>query len=126
MKRILIIDDDFQIRLMLQMTFEQHGYTVRLAANGKEGLTQCGEFSPHVVITDIIMPEMDGTEAIIKMREYNPEVQIIAISGGGRNSPEGYLFVAEQLGAVRTFYKPIDRGELLDAVESLIANQGTA
>ncbi len=120
MTRILLIDDDFQIRLMLRMTFEEAGYEVEDAPNGKEGITRCATFQPDVIITDIIMPEMDGTEAIMKLRRDHPDVPIIAISGGGRNAPEGYLFVARQLGAAKTFFKPIDRSMLLEAVSELM------
>ncbi|MBU1238779.1 response regulator [Myxococcota bacterium] len=123
MARILLIDDDFQIRLMLRMTFEEAGYTVEVAENGKEGIAKCAAFDPQVIITDIIMPEMDGTETIMKLSKSHPNTKIIAISGGGRNSPEGYLFVAKQLGADMTFFKPIDRSKLLEAVAQLIPGE---
>ena len=106
---------------MLKMTFEEAGYEVDVASNGKEGIAKCSAFQPQVIITDIIMPEMDGTEAIMKLSRSHPQTKIIAISGGGRNSPEGYLFVAKQLGAAMTFFKPIDRSKLLEAVAQLLA-----
>lgn len=121
MQSVLIIEDDEFVQQMLKQTFERAGYEVATASNGNIGLKlyQCKPFD--VVITDLIMPEMEGIETISHLRKDNPEVKVIAISGGGRNNPQSYLFIAEKLGAARTFTKPVDRKELLKAVEELIA-----
>lgn len=121
MHSVLIIEDDEFVMNMLKQTFERAGYEVGTASNGRIGLQlyQCKPFD--VVITDLIMPEMEGIETISNLRKGNPNVQVIAISGGGRNSPEDYLHLAQKLGAARTFPKPVDRNELLDAVKTLIA-----
>jgi CheY-like chemotaxis protein len=66
------------------------------------------------------MPEMEGIETISSLRKGNPDVKIIAISGGGRNNPEDYLELAEKLGAEKTFTKPLDRKKLLAAVKDLV------
>ncbi|MBR9980453.1 MAG: response regulator [Desulfatitalea sp.] len=126
MHRVLIIEDDNYVQSMLKQTFERAGYEVATAGNGADGLkvyeTHWTESEPFdVVITDLIMPEMEGIETITKLRKTHPSVKVIAISGGGRNRPEDYLFLAEKLGANRTFSKPVDRQALLQAVSELMA-----
>lgn len=121
MQSILIIEDDEFVQQMLKQTFERAGYDVATASNGRIGLDLYQSRSFHVVITDLIMPDMEGIETITHLRKKNPEVKIVAISGGGRNNPQGYLFLAEKLGAARTFTKPVDRDELLTAVKDLVA-----
>lgn len=122
MFQILIIEDDQYVQNMLKQTFERAGYAVVLASNGREGLQRYKERPFHVVITDIIMPEMEGIETISALKKTNSEVKVIAISGGGRNNPDDYLYMAEKIGAARIFAKPVDRSALLDAVDELVAN----
>ena len=120
MARILIIDDDVQILDMLRQTLELKGYEVVDATNGKEGIRLYRENPADLIITDIIMPDKEGIETIIELKRDFPDVKIIAISGGGRIGPEGYLSMAKKLGARYTFSKPVKREELLAAVRELI------
>ena len=119
MVEILIIEDEQALREMLKKTLEHEGYSVTTAADGRQGLRAYKSQKFDVVITDLIMPEMEGMETIISLRKTNPKVKIIAMSGGGLNNPEGYLDVARKLGAQKTFEKPFQREELLEAVEEL-------
>jgi CheY-like chemotaxis protein len=126
MYSVLIIEDDNFVQGMLKQTFERAGYEVATAGNGIEGLqlydSKLQRLAPFdVVVTDLIMPEMEGIETIAKLRQRNPGVKVIAISGGGRNRPEDYLNLAEKLGASVTFAKPVDRPALLQAVSKLVA-----
>jgi DNA-binding response OmpR family regulator len=128
MQRVLIIEDDDYVLKMLKHAFEKAGYWVVLASNGATGIKaferQKQLAEPfHVVITDLIMPEMEGIETIGRLRRCDPEVQVIAISGGGRNKPEDYLNLAGKLGAACTFTNPVDRNALLQAVSALIAKK---
>ena len=75
-----------------------------------------------VVITDIVMPEKEGLETIQELRRDFPGAKIIAMSGGGRIGPKGYLKLAEKLGASRAFAKPFDRMEMVSAVDELLAS----
>ncbi|MDA8142231.1 MAG: response regulator [Desulfobacteraceae bacterium] len=125
MKKVLIIEDDDFVQKMLKQTFERAGYEVAMAGNGAAGLklydSKLSLLEPFdVVITDLIMPEMEGIETITKLRKSNPGVKIIAISGGGRNKPEDYLHLAQKLGAACTFTKPVDRDALLKKVSELV------
>ena len=67
-KRILLIDDDEAIRLSVAFLLESNGFAVVTATNGREGLRRCDERSPDLVITDVMMPDMDGIETITALR----------------------------------------------------------
>ena len=120
MKRILVMEDDTQFRQMLRLILERAGYEVVDAPDGKEGLKLYRQAPTDLVITDIIMPEKEGVETIIELRRDFPNVKIIAISGGGRIDSKACLNMAGNLGVVRTFSKPFDRGELLEAIQELL------
>lgn len=123
MPRILVIDDDDLIRVMLTQMLEDAGYAVAVAQNGDEGIKLFREQPADLIITDIIMPEKEGWETIVELRRDYPRVKIIAISGGGRIGPYSYLMVAKRFGAERVFTKPLKKEELLKAVRELLAEQ---
>jgi CheY-like chemotaxis protein len=77
------------------------------------------EQQPDLVITDLVMPEMEGIETIQAFRRRCPALPMIAISGGGRLGPDNYLSMAGQIGANRTFEKPFRMEEILTAVREL-------
>lgn len=130
MGRILIIDDEEDIRDVLQLVLERAGHEVRSASNGKEAIELQREQPAEVVITDIIMPEKDGVSAIKEIRQEFPGVRIIAISGGGGVEPvaykpgaittTAYLAAAQDVGADRVFTKPFEREDLIRAVDDLL------
>lgn len=120
MKRILIIEDDAVTRQFLMETLESCGYHLAEAGNGKEGLMLHRNHPFDLVITDIIMPEMEGLETITALKEHHPGVQIIAISGGGRGRAGEYLSMAEHLGAHRVFNKPLDPEEISSTVVQML------
>ncbi len=120
MARVLVIDDDDQILTSLREVLEREGYEVLDAPDGKVGLQLFREEGADLVITDIIMPEKQGLETIKGLREDNPDVKIVAISGGGAIEPRVYLHYAEEAGAMRTLPKPFEREELLEAVRELL------
>ena len=123
MARILIVEDDEHIRTMFRRMLEGAGYEVIEASNGKEGLKAYHDYSPDLVITDIVMPDKEGTEMIAELRRDFPDVKIIAISGGGVISSSRYLGVVKILGVDRTFAKPVQPKELLAAVREVIGEQ---
>ena len=121
MKRILVVDDEAQIRTMLALMLEQEGYTVHTAANGEEGLALMGRHAFDLVITDMIMPVKDGLKFIMELvREY-PDLKILAISGGGAIKAERYLTMAGYLGDIATLEKPFKREAFLELVRKQIA-----
>jgi YesN/AraC family two-component response regulator len=120
MKKILIIDDEPYILLMLKKMLERAGYEVDLASNGREGMELFQKESADLVITDIIMPDREGLELIIEMKKKRPGLKIIAISGGGRISPDSYLECATHFGAEKVFQKPFRQKELISAIRELV------
>lgn len=120
MALILVIDDDESVLTLFQQFLESNGYAVALAANGREGLVQMHRNNPDLIITDIMMPEMDGLEIIREFRAHHPELPVIAISGGMRAAPINFLPHAKKFGACRVFEKPVALAELLKAVQELL------
>ncbi len=121
MARILIIDDEDELRSMLRRMLEQVGHEVTEAVNGTEGIQSYEQDRPDLIITDIIMPEKEGVETIIALRRADPDLPIIAISGGGRLEATDFLTMAKKLGARHTLSKPFRRDQLLEAVGECIA-----
>jgi len=120
MARILVIDDDVLVLDMLYESLTREGYDVLRASNGEEGMRLYREEPVDLIITDIVMPEKEGIETIIELRQDFPDVKIIAISGGGRIGTKDYLQMAKIFGVQRTFTKPVARQQLLDANQALI------
>ena len=120
MTTILVIDDDDLLRGMLREMLEIAGYEVREAVNGRQGLGLFQLDPADLVVTDIVMPEQEGLETIVELRKAWPDVQIIAISGGGAYHTTDYLQSAKLLGAVQTFPKPCDSKELLAAIANIL------
>jgi CheY-like chemotaxis protein len=121
--RILIIDDDDQVRTMLRRTLEGQGHEVEEAANGLLGIASFQRDPADLIITDIYMPEKEGLETIIELKASHPEVRIIAISGGSRDMDLDFLPVAQKLGAIKTLAKPIERADLIRAVNELLTEE---
>jgi len=126
MARILVVDDDGQIRSMLRLTLERAGYETETAPDGEAAVRLQRQKPADLLITDIIMPGRDGLEAIMDFRREFRECKIIAISGEGCRLPGDCLPAARQLGAARVFLKPVERVELLSAVRALVGEGSTA
>jgi DNA-binding response OmpR family regulator len=120
MAKILVLDDEPSILLMIKKMLEKAGHEVDIALNGKEGMFLFEKNKPDLLITDIIMPEKEGLETIFELRKIYPDLKIIAISGGGRIGPDGYLPGAKLLGANMVFQKPLDQKEFVNAVNQLL------
>ncbi|MFZ5515163.1 MAG: response regulator [Candidatus Zhuqueibacterota bacterium] len=120
--RILIIDDDEQVRNFIRRCLEKADYTVHEASDGRIGLNQFHEYPFDVVITDIIMPSKEGIEVILEIRRSDPNIKIIAISGGGKIDADQYLALARNLGAFATITKPFSAQRLLDEVNNALSS----
>lgn len=118
--RVLIIDDDEQIRVLLEQMMHWAGYEVMVAENGKVAMQLQRESPADLVITDLIMPEQEGLETISRLKKDYRGIKIIAISGGGRIGPEAYLPAALELGADRVFSKPFDVQEIVQTVREML------
>lgn len=120
MHRILIIDDDHHILLMIKKMLERVGYEVDLASNGDKGLELFKKLPVDLVITDIIMPEKEGLETIREMKRLRSDLKIIAMSGGGKVSSDNYLNTAKIFGASRILSKPFSQKQMVSAVQDLL------
>lgn len=118
--KILIVDDDDMMRMYIKTLLTQNGYDISEAANGKDGLRAFRDITPDLVITDIIMPEMEGITFIKSLREHNNYIPIIAMTGNVHGRMEEYLDISSKLGADEILRKPIKADEFLEAIKRLI------
>ena len=121
--RVLIVDDDEAMADVMVMTVERAGYEVALASNGAEALDRVREGSFDLVVSDILMPYMDGLELIPQIRQLLPEARIIAVSGGGRYSDSTMLLtMANDIGADCILPKPFTPTQLTEVMEKLLSD----
>ena len=120
MANILVIDDDVTIQLVFSQFLTSLGHEIMQAENGKEGMSMIQETRPDLVITDIMMPEMDGLEILMQLRSTHDSVPVIAISGGMRSLPVNFLQQAKLFGARYVFEKPVPLEVLCNAVAELL------
>jgi DNA-binding NtrC family response regulator len=130
MARILVIDDEQYIRTALREVLEREGFEVSAAGDGKKGLELLENEGADLVITDIIMPGIDGVATLERIKKAYPDLPVIVISGGGNVAPmeyepgaistSAYLASAAKAGASCTLTKPFNRQELVSAVTNLL------
>lgn len=123
MAKILLVEDDVLVRDMLVQMLQRASHEVISASNGDEATDVLKTQHPDIMVTDIIMPKKSGITLISEVRNQHPDMEIIAISGGGRLDPTGYLDLSESLGASVSFEKPVDKSALLMAIDLLIRNK---
>jgi DNA-binding response OmpR family regulator len=122
--RLLVVDDDPEIRDLLKKFFELVGYSVDVAEDGKSASRMLDAGAYDLMVTDIVMPNQDGVENIMQARKAYPGMRLIAMSGGGYIQTKTYLKVAESLGADAVFQKPFKTQEMLAKVRELLPPAG--
>jgi DNA-binding response OmpR family regulator len=118
MAEVLVIDDDAVSREVMTAALETAGHHVREAQNGADGIALARKYQPAVVVTDLMMPEKEGVEVIMELRQRDPEIAILAVSGVAGN--DLYLHVARELGADAVLRKPFEFDALIEAVSELL------
>jgi len=137
MSRVLIIDDEEDVRIVLGEVFKRAGFEVSVAGTGDEGLDLLrDQGGADLVITDVIMPGSDGVETAYDIRMEFPRTKIIVMSGGGNAAPldyepgaistTAYLASATSVGADLTITKPFDRDEIVAAARELLSQDQTS
>ncbi len=121
MSAILVVDDQKGIRDVLRKALIEAGHDVAEAEDGAAALALFRARAFDLVITDIIMPEKAGIETIATMKREQPNLRILAMSGGGRARMMDFLAVAKKTGADAILEKPFRKSELLDRVSKLLA-----
>jgi CheY-like chemotaxis protein len=120
---VLVADDEEHIRTLLRRWLTEEGHTVLSAGNAREAAKLLTRIRFDLIVTDIIMPEGDGLQLIREFKEAQPEVRILAISGGGKYMERGdCLKMAKGLGAHAVVMKPFVREELLDGIKVALAS----
>ncbi len=119
-EKILVIDDEKNIRRSFKMILESGGYRVREAENGVQGLNVYSNFMPDLVLLDVRLPEMDGVEVLREIKKREHQANVIMISGHAtvRNAVE-----ATRLGAFDFIEKPVAKEKLLIVVSRALENR---
>lgn len=118
--RVLIVDDDPLVRGAIGACLRHSGYVVHEASDGRKALTFLSHRSVELVIADILMPDLDGIELVMRLTDRFPDIKILAISGEGQFGPGPFLTMAGHLGAHRTLAKPFEPAELVKTVQEII------
>ena len=120
--KVLIIDDDPALLRLMSMAFQAAGFATVAADNGRNGIRMASALRPDLVVTDIVMPDIEGIGAIRAIKQGARPPKVIAISGAGRGRGADYLSWARHLGADEVLAKPFRMSELLKISRSVIAN----
>jgi two-component system chemotaxis response regulator CheY len=130
MQKILVVDDELDVRDAVKRVLERAGYAVYTADSAVDALAELERIAVDVVITDIIMPKINGVQLIESIVRSFPSVRIVAISGGGNFgvtayqpsaiTTTAYLVAAEKAGAHSVLTKPFESVDLIQAVEHVL------
>ena len=119
-KKILIIEDMKGVRESLEVILSIKGYQVEFASDGQEGLDKAKSSQYDLIITDILMPELDGTEVIINLRASGNTTPVLAMSAGGDGVSASHALTIAQEKANAVMEKPFSKEELLNQITKLI------
>lgn len=122
MANILVVDDEAPVRNLLSDVLEKEGYTVFTAETGVEASTIYDSNDIDLIITDLVMPEKGGIDLIMELKKKDPEIKVIAISGGGGITGRfDYLPIAKLVGASEIIAKPFQVTEIRAQVAKMLA-----
>ncbi|WP_139364818.1 response regulator [Sutcliffiella halmapala] len=112
-QKLLIVDDQYGIRILLNEVFQKEGYQTFQAANGYQALDIVEKHSPDLVLLDMKIPGMDGIEILKRLKAINKDIQVIIMTAYGELD---MIQESKDLGAITHFAKPFDIDEIRDAV----------
>jgi two-component system, chemotaxis family, chemotaxis protein CheY len=118
---VLLVEDDPDLLLLLTAAFVREGFRTHSARNGRQGVELLRTLKPDLMVTDIVMPEMEGIGTILEARRCSPETKVIAISGGGHyGRSKSFLEWASELGADEVLAKPFRMSSLIMAARVVL------
>jgi CheY-like chemotaxis protein len=123
---VLVIEDNSEVRNLLERSLNREGYSVLTCADGTVALDLLSRRTFRLVVTDILMPGLDGYDVIKTINASNPKPRVLAISGGTMNMTGLLLKMARHLGCERVLAKPLDLQEFYGVVRELIGASATA
>jgi two-component system response regulator HydG len=115
---ILVIDDDADICNSLTKVLEQQGYEVLTAGSGEEAIALAGERPCQMAFIDVRLPNIDGLETFLRLKEINPDILTIMMTGF-RNEVKEALDKAQAASAITCLYKPFDPAEATNIVKRI-------
>ena len=122
MAKILVVDDEDSVRIMVKEILEPSGYDIIEASNGEEAYQQVKDSDVDLLITDIVMPEKSGIDLIMQLHDEYPKMPILAISGGGGIQGRfDYLPIAKLIGALCILKKPFSVNQLRESVANILS-----
>lgn len=119
-EKILIVDDQFGIRILLNEVFQKEGYQTFQAANGIQALDILKKHNPDLVLLDMKIPGMDGVEILKRMKVIDPEILVIIMTAYGELD---MIQEAKNLGALTHFAKPFDIDDIRAAVRKHLSQK---
>lgn len=123
MRSVLVVDDRAVNRDRLRSLLHGRGYQVEVARNGKEALELYRLTQPHVVVMDLFMPVMNGFDALVLLRQEDPDAKVVAVADAGNQMGKDALAEALGLGAQRSLEKPVHPMELFTALDAVLEEQ---
>lgn len=119
---VMIVDDEELVRAALALVLERNGYRTICFASAKQALDNLADLGQiDIIITDLVMPEMDGVLFIKRLREIGVQSPIITLTGGARVGQHNMSLQAQEAGAAITLQKPVDKKQILSALEQVVS-----
>ncbi|MCJ7840553.1 response regulator [Lederbergia sp. NSJ-179] len=120
-EKVLIVDDQFGIRILLNEILQKEGYQIFQAANGPQALAITKEHDPDLVLLDMKIPGMSGPEILAEMKKINPDIGVMMMTAYGEHE---LIQNAKKLGVLAHFSKPFDIEEIRSAVKQYMLKEG--
>lgn len=116
-RSVLVVDDAAFMRMMIRDILSKEGYVIHEAVNGRDAVEKYLEVRPDLTTMDITMPEMDGIEALKKIREHDPHARVLMVSAMGQQK---LIVEALEAGAMDFLVKPFQPTKVLETVKKCL------
>ena len=120
MAKILVVDDDPVMRALLRTRLEDLGHSVAEAADGEKGIAEIRKNMPDLLVTDIVMPQKGGVEAMMEIHTEFPDLKTVVVTGHSPTESEAFQNIVKHFGGAKVFTKPLDMDGFLEVLKELI------